>query len=80
MVVQPSLSEGFLFTVIEAMSCSKPVIAINVRGVKEAIGDTGLVVPPRSPRDLADAILKLHLDEGLRKRMGDKARENLKAI
>jgi len=74
-VVQPSLSEGFPFTVIEAMSCGKPVVATNVGGVKEAIGDAGLVVPPRSPRDLADAILKLHLDEGLRKRMGDKARE-----
>ena len=46
-----------------------------LEGVKEAIGNAGLVVPPRSPRDLADAILKLHLDEGLRKRMGERARE-----
>ena len=76
-VVQPSLSEGFPFTVIEAMSCDKPVVATNVGGVKEAIGDAGLVVPPRSPRDLADAVLKLHRDEDLRERLGDRARERV---
>ncbi|HDJ66389.1 MAG TPA: DUF3492 domain-containing protein [Nitrososphaeria archaeon] len=76
-VVQPSLSEGFPFTVIEAMSCGKPVVATNVGGVKEAIADAGIVVPPRSPRDLADAVLKLLEDEDLRKRLGDRARERV---
>jgi len=76
-VVQPSLSEGFPFTVIEAMSCGKPVVATNVGGVKEAIADAGIVVPPRSPRDLADAILRLHGDEDLRKRLGERARERV---
>lgn len=76
-VIQPSLSEGFPFTVIEAMSCGKPVVATNVGGIKEAIADTGIVVPPRSPRDLADAVLRLHGDEDLRKKLGDRARERV---
>jgi len=76
-VVQPSLSEGFPFTIIEAMSCGKPVVATSVGGVKEAIADAGIVVPPRSPRDLADAILRLHGDEDLRKRLGERARERV---
>lgn len=76
-VVQPSLSEGFPFTIIEAMSCGKPVVATNVGGVQEAIADTGIIVPPRSPKDLADAVLKLLKDEDLRKELGRRARERV---
>ncbi len=76
-VVQPSLTEGFPLTVVEAMACGKLVVATDVGGVKEAIGDCGLLVPPRSPRKLAQAILKGLKDTRLRKNLEVKARERV---
>jgi glycosyltransferase involved in cell wall biosynthesis len=73
-VVLCSISEGFPYTLIEAMTCGRPCVATDVGGVTEAAGDTGLVVPPRRPAELAQACLTLLRDAGLRKRMGDAAR------
>ena len=44
------------------------------RGVSEALGRAGLIVPPRNPAALADACLQLLLDPGLRKNLGHAAR------
>jgi len=79
-VVHPSLSEGFPFVVIEAMACGKPVVAADVGGVKEAVGDAGVVVPPRAPKDLADAVVGLMEDEKLRIEIGDRARERVLSL
>ena len=53
-VALTSISEGFPYTVVEAMACGRPVVCTNVGGVAEAVGDAGIVVPPRdssrSPR------------------------------
>lgn len=76
-VVQPSLSEGFPFTVIEAMACGKPVVATDVGGVREAIGGAGIVVPPRAPKDLAKAVTTILADDFLRRELGRKARERV---
>jgi hypothetical protein len=69
-----SISEGFPYTLIEAMTCGRPCVATDVGGVTEAAGDTGLVVPPRHPAELAQACLTLLRDRELRKRLGDAAR------
>ena len=75
-VVLCSITEGFPYTLIEAMACGRPCVATNVGGVTEALGDeAGLVVPPRNPAALADACLKLLRDEGMRRKMGTAARE-----
>jgi len=42
--------------------------------VTEAVGDTGLVVPPRSPKQMAQACLTLLKDDDLRRRLGAAAR------
>jgi glycosyltransferase involved in cell wall biosynthesis len=57
----PSLGEPFGKTIIEAMSCAKPVIATNIGGAKEIITDnvTGILVPPAQPKILAQKILQL---------------------
>ncbi len=52
-VVLCSITEGFPYTLIEAMTCGRPCVATDVGGVTEAVGDTGLVVPPRQPAELA---------------------------
>jgi glycosyltransferase involved in cell wall biosynthesis len=73
-VVLSSVSEGFPYSLIEAMTCGRPCVATNVGGVTEAVGDTGLVVPPRSPEPMAEACLALLRDPGLRHRLGAAAR------
>jgi hypothetical protein len=74
-VVLCSVSEGFPYTLIEAMACGRPCVATDVGGVSEALGDdAGLIVPPRNPAALADACLRLLRDERLRKTIGTAAR------
>jgi glycosyltransferase involved in cell wall biosynthesis len=48
-----------------------------VGGIPEVVEDgiTGILVPPRDPEALADAILRLAKDEKLRKEMGERGRE-----
>jgi glycosyltransferase involved in cell wall biosynthesis len=73
-VMLSSISEGFPFTLIEAMSCGRATVSTDVGGVREAVGDTGLVVPPRDPGAMAAAALELLADAGRRKAMGEAAR------
>src|SRR6202045_1433233 len=51
-VVLCSVSEGFPYSLIEAMTCGRACVATDVGGVTEALGDTGLVVAPRNPERL----------------------------
>ena len=74
-VVLCSISEGFPYTLIEAMTCGRPCVATDVGGVTEAIGDAGLVVPPRRPADLARACLALLRDDDRRAHLGRAARQ-----
>jgi polysaccharide biosynthesis protein PelF len=73
-VVLSSVSEGFPYSLIEAMTCGRTCVATDVGGVTEAVGDTGLVVPPRNPELMARACLALLRDTGLRHRLGAAAR------
>jgi glycosyltransferase involved in cell wall biosynthesis len=67
----PSWIEGFPLVVLEAMALSRPVIATAVGGTPELVtGETGLLVPPRDPRRLADAIAELLAERGRAERMG----------
>lgn len=68
--VLASHEEGSPNAVIEAMSAGLPVIVTDVGGSPEAVADTGLVVPPRDPAALADALLRLGIDGQLRARLG----------
>ncbi|MFH9412536.1 GT4 family glycosyltransferase PelF [Streptomyces rochei] len=73
-VMLSSISEGFPFTLIEAMSCGRATVSTDVGGVREAVGDAGLVVPPRDPAAMAAAALALLRDAGRRRAMGEAAR------
>ena len=76
-VALTSISEGFPYTAIEAMAAGRPLVATDVGGVREAIGDTGFVVPPRDPEAVARASLKLLTDHPLRQQMGAAARDRV---
>lgn len=73
-VALTSISEGFPYTVIEAMSCGRATVSTDVGGVAEAVGDAGLVVPPRDPDAFAQACLRLLTDQVERRRLAEAAR------
>jgi glycosyltransferase involved in cell wall biosynthesis len=71
--VLPSRSEGMPLALIEAMAAGLPCVATRVGGVPEVLEDgCGLLVPPESPSDLANA-MEAMLDEGRRRSMGARA-------
>ncbi|MBO0823134.1 MAG: GT4 family glycosyltransferase PelF [Actinobacteria bacterium] len=73
-VALSSVSEGFPYSLIEAMTCGRTCVATDVGGVTEAVGDTGLVVPPGSPTRFAEACLTLLRDDELRRKYSAAAR------
>ena len=74
--VLPSYGEGLPMTLLEAAACGRPIIATDVPGCREVVahGRNGLLVPPRDPRALADAILTLVDDPARRAAMGAQGR------
>ncbi len=73
-VVLSSVIEGFPVTLAEAMFCGRATVSTDVGAVCEVIGGTGLVVPPRNPRALAEACLSLLGDAERAERLGAAAR------
>jgi glycosyltransferase involved in cell wall biosynthesis len=73
--VLSSISEAFPYTVLEAMSCARPVVATDVGGVREALDGFGLLVAPRDHEALGAAVVTLLRDDLLRAQMGRQARE-----
>lgn len=74
--VLSSLWEGCPNVVLEAMAHGVPVVATAVGGVPEMVehGISGILVPPRDTRSLADALVLLTRDAALRRSMGIAAR------
>ncbi len=75
-LVLPSYREGFGSTIIEAASCGVPTIGTRIYGIIDAIqeGETGLLVEPRNPEQLADAMQKLAIDRQYGSKLGSAAR------
>jgi glycosyltransferase involved in cell wall biosynthesis len=80
LLVQSSLHEGLPNTVMEAMAAGLPVVATAVGGTPEVVMDgvTGILVPPRSPDALAEAISTLLQDPDLRRKMGQAGKERVR--
>ena len=64
--------EGVPQSLMQAAACGLPAVATPIGAIPEAVvdGTTGILVPPRTPPALADALVRLMSDAGLRARMG----------
>jgi len=62
-VVVPSLSEGFGFTAVEACAMGKPVVASDVGSLPEVVSGKYVLIPPRSPQAIADAVYSIYIGE-----------------
>ncbi len=80
--VLPSHTEGLPLTVLEAMAAGKPVVATTVGGIPEAVrhGETGLLVPPREPGHLAEAVITVLKDPVLANSMGEAGRTRAQEV
>ena len=64
-LVLVSLWEGFGLPALEAMACGAPVIAARAGALPEVVGDAALLVDPRAPAEIADAISRIGRDPSL---------------
>jgi len=76
-VMLSSISEGFPFSLIEAMACGRATVSTDVGGVREAVADTGLLVAPREPEAMARAAISLLRDPQRRRELGGAARHRV---
>ena len=80
--VLTSLNEGLGRVLLEAMACGVPVVASRVGGVAEIVlhRETGLLVPPKDPEEIAGAILEILNDGEKAELFSRKGRERARAF
>jgi len=81
--VVPSFFEGFGFPASEAMACGLPVVANAAGALPEVVGSdgsAGLLVPPRDPRALAEAIHSILAEPRRAEHMGRAARARIQRL
>jgi glycosyltransferase involved in cell wall biosynthesis len=78
LLVLPSFTEGMPNVVLEAMAAGVPVVATAVGGTPEAVadGETGWLVPPGNPAELARRIIDV-LSDSERQSMGRRGRRRV---
>jgi glycosyltransferase involved in cell wall biosynthesis len=79
-VVAPSRFEGFGLTAAEAMAAGKAVVASDVDGLREVVGDAGVLVPAGDAAALAAAVKRLLANPAERNAFGGKARERAERL
>jgi glycosyltransferase involved in cell wall biosynthesis len=71
--VQPSRVDGFCLATLEAMAGGLPVIASDIPGLRDVVGNCGVLFPPGDHRRLAECIRGLLLDSALREELSARA-------
>jgi glycosyltransferase involved in cell wall biosynthesis len=76
-LVFPSLHEGFGIPLLEAMRFAVPILAANATSLPEVAGEAALLVDPRDPRAIAEALRRIAIREGLREDLVSRGRARL---
>jgi len=81
-VAHTSLREGLARVLPQALIAGKPVVSYDVDGAREVVitGQTGVLLPPQSERELAEALCKLAADDQLRDRLGRTGRDRFTEV
>ena len=79
LVAPSTIPEAFGRVIIEAQASGVPVIATNVGGIVDIIEDrqNGILIPPREPAKMAEAIIELIKNKQLAFSLAQKAREKV---
>ena len=77
--VTATLNEAFALVVLEALACGLPVAGTDIDALRAVIvdGENGLLVPPRDPRAMANAIERVARDRALREHLASNARASV---
>ena len=72
LTIVPSVEEPLGLVAMESLAAGTPVVAADTGGLPEIVHHqkSGLVVPPKNPDALADAIIDLYKDPSRREQMG----------
>lgn len=78
-IVEEGDVEGFGITFLEANACRVPVIGGRSGGIPDAIsnGQTGLLIDPLDPDQIAEALVRLLTDKALARRLGQRGRQRV---
>jgi glycosyltransferase involved in cell wall biosynthesis len=76
--VFPSEREGSPAVVQEAMSAGLAVVAADAAGTPEVVGDAGILVSPKDPAGIANALVRLAEDPALVHELGERARQRVR--
>lgn len=81
-VVHASLREGLARVLPQALLAGKPAVSYDVDGAREVIIDnvTGVLLPPKSTKELSDAIIRLAADPDFRARLGEEGRRRCRDV
>jgi glycosyltransferase involved in cell wall biosynthesis len=74
-VVMPALTDAAALPALDAVAAGVPVVATAVGALPEAVGQAGILVEPRDPARLAEALRTMWADDRVRDRLVDAARE-----
>ncbi|HYA54852.1 MAG TPA: glycosyltransferase family 4 protein, partial [Thermoplasmata archaeon] len=79
LTVLPSEYEAFGLVLLESLAAGTPVVASRVGGIPEFIedGKAGLLVPPKTPKALAEAIARIWNEPELARRFGEYGRDQV---
>ena len=75
-----SINESFGVAALEASACAKPVVVSNIGGFLETVkdGESGYLVPPKDPKNIAEVIEKMLINRDLITEIGNNGRKRVK--